>query len=136
MSEIAVKIYEQKRDIKRYQLLEPILGKNGADQILTLIDADTKQPVDHILYAKPGMYRIESVILGHQLKDLRLYHVPETAEVLDVINFVDTNSAYRVHAYIYVREANTKTNHPFRARGLRPDTVLGDYYMVIRYQDE
>jgi len=56
MSEVAVKIYELKRDIQRIHLAHPVFGKDGATQKCVFLNSETNQPVQSIRFPKRGFY--------------------------------------------------------------------------------
>lgn len=137
MSEVAVKIYETRKDIQRIHLKEPLYGKNGDEQLGIWVNSDTGQVMDHYFYAKMGRYAVECVLIGTKL----------SSKITGPFDAVE-------HEYC-LTSTERKINDPFSTSyskyfvaapnvrvpivgmlGLNADTVLLKSYIVIRFLDE
>lgn len=105
----------------------------------TLIDVETKQPVNQFVFAKTGVYAIETTIIGEGMKDTVVsldICSKGTVAALENVPLMRGDRVYRACSYIYVAEANTMASEPFHLTGLKLKTSVRSFYVVIRYQDE
>lgn len=136
MSEVAVKIYETKKDIQRIHLKEPLHGKNGLDQMGTWINTFTNEEVTSYTYSQVGNYRLEYVMVGQKIEDVE----GPFAEVDGEYNLRseqthDIGDIQRWETDYFVSKAQLLV--PITGiQGLQPNTLLSHYYIVIRFLDE
>lgn len=104
----------------------------------TLIDLETKQPVNQFVFAKSGVYGIETTIIDEGMKDtvVSLDICSKGTVALENVPLMRGDRVYRAHSYIYVAEANTMASEPFHLTGLKLKTSVRSFYVVIRYKDE
>lgn len=140
MSEVAVKIYETKKEIQRIHLAEPIYGKDGRDQLGTWVDTDTGQKVDHYIYRRMGSYLVEqkAVITGDYSKTN--YSGPfdspdgeHLVKVTDIPTFSKDIEYYKI--LFLVTCPNLKVNI-VGFTGMKPTLSILHCHITIRFMDE
>lgn len=138
MSEVAVKIYETRKDIQRFKLTEPIHGKDGKRQQGKFIDLDTGKMVKELVYKRIGKYSICHTFLGKNVESVSGPFPTVPGETflyaVEQVN-VMTDSLDNHEGIFYVSVANLKV--PFGDfRKISPDCIITDCYIVVRYLDE
>lgn len=136
MSEVAVKIYESRRDIQRLHLAETIYGKDGPNQRGKWLDSDTGQPIDHVLYDRIGQYKLEYVLIGENLdetsgpfEEVEGEHHMHTEQLLHNGELTQWQSIY------FVSKPGLKV--PIGdIMDLEPNSVVKHYYFCLRFIDD
>lgn len=138
MSEVAVKIYETKREVHRISLASPLYGKNGDSQVGKWIDADTGKEVQKLVLQRTGHYEISSTMIGTDLYDIAGPLLDDEKGMLCIKTEVLQSSTRTYHDQekYFVPQPNYELSFDETIEGFQSSTVLKHYYITIRYLDE
>jgi hypothetical protein len=137
MSEVAVKIYETKRNVQRFHLKESLHGKNGASQTGIWVNSDTNEPVNEYVYPLMGNYRMESTIVGKHVGQVEGPFCEVDGEYCTkcLQDITKTDDVLQFDSYWFVSQAQLRV--PINGlTGLAANTEILHYYLVLRFLDE
>lgn len=137
MSEVAVKIYEVKRDIRRIHVAHKVSGKDGATQQATFIDSDTLNITDKLHFPRRGFYSFVQIFTGTGITNGGpLVHVESSPHLVRVEENDRVISALRMtKGMFYAAQENLFlelcgfTNLPHSCR-------IDSYYIMVKYFDD
>lgn len=137
MSEVAVKIYETRKEIVRYMMPNPLSGKDGVKQPLTLIDVDSKTPVREIRWSRIGLYEVQVFFHGEDIKEVftdglwneKLVHVCDMLLASNELCYMHKRTFYNPAPHVQDLSGLALVFH-------NEDSVLQDFYLTIRFLDE
>lgn len=136
MSKVAVEIYEAKREILRYDLLQPVEGKNGQEQKITSVNCDTKEIMKEIVLKRKGLYQLDTYISGTDIAHVRLNWDPKNWRVVESGPIQNTNYVQYGRCRAFVSEDNVVIPWNVSISGLERTTKIDHIYEVIRFLDE
>lgn len=133
MSEVAVKIYETKRDIQRIQLVAPVDAKHPVGKF---VNPDTGQPVTSVLLSRVGFYSLEWFASGKNIKNFRGPFDSSTSKTFISGKYYPTSSTRLVHRKSHFSRLPNHRVGVTTFSELGPETRIEQYYAIVRYLDD
>lgn len=139
MSEVAVKIYETRKEVQRIQLAAPLHGKDGANQVGTWINTDTSEVIDGYVYKRTGTYRMDCVLICKQGDPDEItgpFANCDDEHLIEVENFwTPAENVEHWACSYFITKPYLKV--PVEGLGgISKDTIVEHYHFTIRYLDE
>lgn len=105
MSCIAVNIHEIKQETVKIELVHPVYGKNGKQQMGVFRDASTGKEITSYTLPKPGFYACKTLYVGHDVNGV-VFARPNELILLKQNIFLDNATCYYAEYTQFVSAAN------------------------------